>query len=1229
MKRKLSVLFAALLCAATVSFAETKTDKLTSTTIGSPKSYTEFKDIKVTSDAVYAGQATTGTGTNAGAIQMRSSNSNSGIVSTTSGGTIKSVTITVKSGTKTINVYGSNTAYTAATDLYKSDSQGTLVGSLSATGTVTVTGSYAYVGVRSADGAIYLTDISFEWGEKQDIPATGITLNKNSLALDKGATEQLTATLTPEGATTEIVWKVDNDWVATVANGLVTAVGVGDATITAEVTPEEGTTYRATCRVYVSAGVAVSGVTLDQESLTLEATKTATLVATVLPENATNKTVSWTTSDDKVATVKDGVVTAVAAGTADITVTTEDGAKTAVCNVTVTNISGMNYSVNLGTAAGYNTWTIDNKSIGTLSSVWSLDATNGWAKASAYYNRKNNAAEAWLISPVLDLSEAEVATMTINHALNYLNGNACPLKIMGTKDGANWVELAISEWPAGTSWTFEDATVELTSVISATTQVAFAYISTTTVAPTWEIKTVAIKGTQAVPATAIALDNTTLSLEQYKRGQLTATLTPTDATTPIVWTTSDAKVATVSATGEVLAVGVGSAKITATVTPAETTSYTATCDVTVTAATPITVTKAVEIAKTVSTNNEIADGGMYVIRGYVTQIAYAYSASSNNMSVWMDDKQGGSTSAFQAYKVIPVSADDQEIAVGDFVEVIADITKYNTTYETAAGGSIQMLSMRGSYTVGTATDCDYATLAEAVKAFDVNMANGLVTGDVEFLIASDLTETVNAGIINTTDYTLTIRPDKDEDRVITYTTAADNAGPSGNLVIGGDMRETNIPFVTTATKNVVIDGAAAGKDDRRLSIVGTTTGGRTVVVYGKAENIVIKNCIIKHTRTSGATYALEVRTEKSTDNAPQNLVVENCYLEVTKTANAQVVYLNGSQRSTVAGNPTNTTIRDCEIVSNLRGMFLYGAKDVTIEGCTFRMAKASGGYLAHGINGVTVFGTVNVKGNKFIENGTVNTVEGDNGLQTITASGGATVWMIENNYFAGYDALGAVTDKAIKLTAIRCGDSCVVRHNTFYMPKLTNAPATAAMSATPVSLLYLAGAKTSLVQNNIFVCNEDVANVSLIRGSLTANTTGNKFYCVEGNGVIVAGAAMCADFAALTTNYPTQAATSKWVNVNFADAATGNLDLTGDSDGDVNLGVDALEAVTTDIYGTTRAAYTYAGAYEGKELTKPGPVTGMDEIEEVANGVQKNVRNGQVLILRDGKTYNMMGQVVE
>lgn len=86
-----------------------------------------------------------------------------------------------------------------------------------------------------------------------DIPATAIALDKTTATLDKGATEQLTAILTPADATTAVVWATENAEIATVDKGLVTAVGVGTTNITATVTPAEGTTYTATCAVTVVA----------------------------------------------------------------------------------------------------------------------------------------------------------------------------------------------------------------------------------------------------------------------------------------------------------------------------------------------------------------------------------------------------------------------------------------------------------------------------------------------------------------------------------------------------------------------------------------------------------------------------------------------------------------------------------------------------------------------------------------------------------------------------------------------------------------------------------------------------------------------------------------------------------------------------------------------------------------------------------------------------------------
>ena len=125
--------------------------------------YTDFSNVAATSQARYAGNSAK---SSSGGIQLRSKNSNSGIVSTVSGGKVKSVTITVESGSNVIDVYGSNTAYTGAGDLYATGegaNQGTKIGSLSETGTITFTGNYSYVGIRSNNGAVYVTSVEIVW----------------------------------------------------------------------------------------------------------------------------------------------------------------------------------------------------------------------------------------------------------------------------------------------------------------------------------------------------------------------------------------------------------------------------------------------------------------------------------------------------------------------------------------------------------------------------------------------------------------------------------------------------------------------------------------------------------------------------------------------------------------------------------------------------------------------------------------------------------------------------------------------------------------------------------------------------------------------------------------------------------------------------------------------------------------------------------------------------------
>ena len=168
------------------------------------------------------------------------------------------------------------------------------------------------------------------------VNVTEVTLDKTELTLTEGETETLTATVKPDNADNlKVTWSSDKTEIATVDGaGKVTAVKAGVAVVT--VTTEDGG-KTATCKVTVKAkAVNVTDVTLDKTELTLTEGEAETLTATVKPDNADNRKVTWSSDKTEIATVDGaGKVTAVKAGVAVVTVTTEDGGKTATCKVTV------------------------------------------------------------------------------------------------------------------------------------------------------------------------------------------------------------------------------------------------------------------------------------------------------------------------------------------------------------------------------------------------------------------------------------------------------------------------------------------------------------------------------------------------------------------------------------------------------------------------------------------------------------------------------------------------------------------------------------------------------------------------------------------------------------------------------------------------------------------------------------------------------------------------------
>lgn len=171
------------------------------------------------------------------------------------------------------------------------------------------------------------------------IPVTSVTLAPETLSIEEGKTAGLTATISPANASDQqFSWDVEDTEIASVygytsETKTVTALKKGQTQITVTV---DGQT--ASCIVTVTPRtISVESITLNKTQLSLAKGATETLAAIVLPTTATDKAVTWKSSDTAVATVENGVVTAVAAGNA--TITAKAGEKTATCVVTVTNPS--------------------------------------------------------------------------------------------------------------------------------------------------------------------------------------------------------------------------------------------------------------------------------------------------------------------------------------------------------------------------------------------------------------------------------------------------------------------------------------------------------------------------------------------------------------------------------------------------------------------------------------------------------------------------------------------------------------------------------------------------------------------------------------------------------------------------------------------------------------------------------------------------------------------------
>ena len=214
------------------------------------------------STAVYAGQSAGGEES----IQLRSNNSNSGIVTTTSGGKVAKVVVTWNSSTsdgRSLDIYGKNSAYSAATDLYNTTNQGTKLGSI-VKGTSTelvIDGNYKYIGLRSKDGAMYITEIRITWvgegGGSTPEPATPVlSINPTTLSFDAaGGNKTVACTIENEVSGVNVTATENVDWLSTSVSG---------KTVTITATANTATTTRTANVTIAYTGAESKTVTVNQ-----------------------------------------------------------------------------------------------------------------------------------------------------------------------------------------------------------------------------------------------------------------------------------------------------------------------------------------------------------------------------------------------------------------------------------------------------------------------------------------------------------------------------------------------------------------------------------------------------------------------------------------------------------------------------------------------------------------------------------------------------------------------------------------------------------------------------------------------------------------------------------------------------------------------------------------------------------------------------------------------------
>lgn len=406
---------------------------------------------------------------------------------------------------------------------------------------------------------------------KKPVDVVLIDTNVASRTLEKGTGYQLSAIITPENATfKDVKWSSDNKKVATVSStGLVKAVNPGTAYISC--TSVDNPMVMTTVKITVV--IKVKGVKLNYSQYEMYQTTEKTLKATVSPSNATNKKVTWSSSDKSVATVsKNGVVKAKNVGKAIITAKTNDGKFTAQCSITVKKIvktkkikfEKENYNVKDGKKITLKpVFTPSNASVKTC--TWTSSNTKIAKVNSNGVVTAKKPGKVTITCTTTDTAKTATCTVTVKKVTPSkveLNKSKLSLKV-----GATYTLKATVSPSNATSkalvWTSSNPKVATVSSKGKVTAKAKGTAKITCTTKSGEKVDTCKVTVSAKKITKLKLDKTSVKISCNSSVKLKATVSPKGADkTKLKWTSSNKKVATVDKNGKVTAVGVGTAVIT-------------------------------------------------------------------------------------------------------------------------------------------------------------------------------------------------------------------------------------------------------------------------------------------------------------------------------------------------------------------------------------------------------------------------------------------------------------------------------------------------------------------------------------------------------------------------------------------------------------------------------------------------------------------------------------------